>query len=566
MRSSVPPDSRAEASRRGRRSRTRRRSPRSSSEVPRDLVQVLVERAPFPALDLREPVQDRAHVESHPECHLHHALLVHGLELADGDGHSVRLDQRPRIPDRHEALAEGRELAERLVRTVAERPEVHPEPLPRPWMQSGIIDVPVQEALLLRLCGFRSPGVREGVVRQPVLTSGHQLLVRQDVPERVELTVLRDADQEVPALLAHLDESLHHRELFREFRERPVDRDDAILEVVGEVDRRRAFDQAAVFVHHVPRLFLAPLFREFEEGPVQLVLARDDLRERRPPDHALHEPPVLPPEGRPVERIPQEADGDQGEPPAREVEEDRIRAVGRDHVLRGFGASERAELRDFLRREWDVPVMFHEQLEFPSHVVDVADAGAPRVRCTLRVIPSDQRATLKRQRGHGTAYKHVEDPCNTTTGSGVRRIGLEVPSAATEDARTPIFALQQRRGRVRSRPSRKEVPTPSQVLLSAMVNLSSGTYGRVRGLCLAPRNPCCDGWPNETGIASMNKSACRSAGGPPVAGDNLSGFWGPLHHSSGIRRTCTCPHDSMEVSLKSVLPEALSKPALRVTD
>src|SRR6059036_2476208 len=161
-------------------------------------------------LDLREPVEDRAHVESHPECHLHHALLVHGFELTDRDGHSVRLNQRPRIPDRHEALAEGRELAERLVRTVAERPEVHPEPLPRPWMQSGIIDVPVQEALLLCLRGFRSPGVREGVVRQSVLTSGHQFLVRQDVPERVELTVLRDADQEVPALLAHLDESLHH--------------------------------------------------------------------------------------------------------------------------------------------------------------------------------------------------------------------------------------------------------------------------------------------------------------------------------------------------------------------
>src|SRR5437016_6908750 len=147
---------------------------------------------------------------------------------------------------------------------------------------------------------------------------------------------------------------------------------------------------------------------------MELILGRDELRERRHPDHALHEPPVLPPEGRPVERVPQEADGDQREPPAREVEEERIRAVDRDHVLRGFGASERAKLWDFLRRERDVPVMFHEQLEFPAHVVDVADAGAPRVRCTLRVIPWDQRATLKRPRGRETAYKHVEHPCNTT--------------------------------------------------------------------------------------------------------------------------------------------------------
>src|SRR5881397_1723693 len=61
--------------------------------------------------------------------------------------------------------------------------------------------------------------------------------------------------------------------------------------------------------------------------------------------------------------------------------------------------------------------MLHEQLEFPSHVVDVTDAGPPRVRCTLRVIPSDQRATLKRQRGRETAYKHVEHPCKTTNRS-----------------------------------------------------------------------------------------------------------------------------------------------------
>src|SRR3989441_2004332 len=208
---------------------------------------------------------------------------------------------------------------------------------------------------------------------------------------------------------------------------------------------------------------------------MELILGRDELGERRPPDHALHEPPDLPPNGRPGDRVRQEADGDSPEPPAREVKEERIRAVDRDHVLRGFGASERAELRDFLRRERDVPVMFHEQLEFPPHVVDVADAGAPRVRCTLRVIPWDQRATLKRQRGRETAYKHVEHPCNTTKPE-VRRVGR--PSSA-----------QQRRGRVRSRPSRKEVPTPCRILRSGVVNLSSRTYGRVRGLWTAPQEP-----------------------------------------------------------------------------
>src|SRR2546422_4894651 len=127
--------------------------------------------------------------------------------------------------------------------------------------------------------------------------------------------------------------------MLREFRQRAVDRDDAPLGVVREVDGRLARDQPALFVHHVPRLLLAPVFRELEEGPVKFVLGRDELRERRHADHALDEPPVLPPEGRPVEGVPQKADRNQGEPPAREVEKERIRAVDRDHVLRGVGSN-----------------------------------------------------------------------------------------------------------------------------------------------------------------------------------------------------------------------------------
>jgi len=58
------------------------------------------------------------------------------------------------------------------------------------------------------------------------------------------------------------------------------------------------------------------------------------------------------------------------------------------------------------------------------HVVDVADAGALRVRSLSCVIPSDQRATLKRQRGRGTAYKDAEHPCNTTHEPVRDRFGL----------------------------------------------------------------------------------------------------------------------------------------------
>src|SRR5437899_1903724 len=237
-----------------------RRSPQSSSPVPRDLVEVLVEGASFPALDLREPVEDRAHVESHPERHLHDALLVHGLELSDRHRHAVRLDQGPRIADRDEALAVRRELPERLVRPIAERPEVHPEPLPRAWMQSGIIDIPVQETLLLRLRGFRGSSISEGVVRQPVLTAGHELLVRQGVAEGVKLAVFRDPH------------------------------------------------------------------------------------------------------------------GNQGEPPARKIEQEGVRPIDGNHVLRRIRAVESTEVRDLFRGEWYVPVMLHEELELPAHVVDVAHA------------------------------------------------------------------------------------------------------------------------------------------------------------------------------------------------
>src|SRR5437660_19587 len=352
----------------------RRRSPRSSSQVPRDLVQVFVERAPLPPLDLGEPVQDRADVEAHAEGHLHHALLVDRLELPHGHGHAVRLDEGPRISDGDEALPVRRELAERLVGSVAERAEVHAEPLPRPRMQPGVIDVPIEEALLQRFRGLRRTGIGEGVVRQPVLAPGHELLVRQRVSERVQLAVLRDPDEEMPALLAHLEEPLHHGELLRELGQRAVDGDDAILEVVREVDRGLSFDQPAVFIHHVPRLLLPSFLREFEQGAMQFVLGRDELLERRNADHALHKPPVFPPERMAIKRVPQEANGDEGEPPAREVQQERIGAIDRDHLPCGVGTLEGAEVRDFLRRQGHVPVVLHEELELPTHVVHVTHA------------------------------------------------------------------------------------------------------------------------------------------------------------------------------------------------
>src|SRR2546426_3888069 len=350
----------------------RRRSPQSSTQVPGDFVEVLVEGGSFPAVALREPVEDSAPVETHPERHLHAALLLHGLELSDRHRHAVRLDQGPRIADRDEALAVRRELPERLVRPIAERPEVHPEPLPRAWMQSGIIDIPVQETLLLRLRGFRGSSISEGVVRQPVLTAGHELLVRQGVAECVKLAVFRDPHEKMPAFFAHLDESLHHRELLREFRQRAVDRDDAPFEVVCEVDGRLAFDQSAVFVHHVPRLLLPPLFREFKDGPEELILGGVGLLKRPDANHALHDPPVLPPEALAVERVSQESHGNQGEPPARKIEQEGGRPIDGNHLLRRIRAVESTEVRDLFRREWYVPGMLHEELELTAHVFAVA--------------------------------------------------------------------------------------------------------------------------------------------------------------------------------------------------
>src|SRR5256885_8269913 len=66
----------------------RRRFPRSSSQVPRDFVEVFVERAPLSALDRREAIEDRAHVESHPQRRFEDRLLVHRLE----DRKSTRLN------------------------------------------------------------------------------------------------------------------------------------------------------------------------------------------------------------------------------------------------------------------------------------------------------------------------------------------------------------------------------------------------------------------------------------------------------------------------------------------
>src|SRR5436189_1894384 len=135
-----------------------------------------------------------------------------------------------------------------------------------------------------------------------------------------------------------------------------------------------AFGAPALFVHHVPRLLLPSFLREFEQGAVQFVLGRDELLERRDADHALHEPPVLPSERVAVECVPQQADGDEGEPPAREVQQEGVGAIDRDHLPRGVGTLEGAEVRDFLRRQGHVPVVLDEELELPTHVVHVTHA------------------------------------------------------------------------------------------------------------------------------------------------------------------------------------------------
>src|SRR5881628_2923391 len=109
-----------------------------------------MERASLPALDLCEAVEDRAHVESHPERHFHHGLLVHRLELADRDRHAVRLDEGPRISDRHEALAAyGKSLvsvgypwplieAHRMAVTVRQLKPVHQETVMKMALRMGL--------------------------------------------------------------------------------------------------------------------------------------------------------------------------------------------------------------------------------------------------------------------------------------------------------------------------------------------------------------------------------------------------------------------------------------------
>src|SRR5205814_797127 len=58
----------------------------------------------------------------------------------------------------------------------------------------------------------------------------------------------------------------------------------------------------------------------------------------------------------------------------REVQQEGIGAIDRDHLLRGVGTLEGAEVRDFLRRQGNVPVVLHEELELPAHVVHVTHA------------------------------------------------------------------------------------------------------------------------------------------------------------------------------------------------
>src|SRR5437016_13555678 len=87
-----------------------------------------------------------------------------------------------------------------------------------------------------------------------------------------------------------------------------------------------------------------------------------------------------------VERVPQQAYGDEGEAPAREVEQERDGAIDRDHLLRGVGTLEGAEVRDFLRRQGHVSVVLHEELELPTHVIDIAHARTSARDSWLGVI------------------------------------------------------------------------------------------------------------------------------------------------------------------------------------
>src|SRR5205823_11979668 len=110
-----------------------------------------------------------------------------------------------------------------------------------------------------------------------------------------------------------------------------------------------------------------------------------------------------------VEGIPQEADGDQGEPPAREVQQEGVRAVDGDHVPGRTRALEGPELRNLGRRERHVPMVVDEQLQLPAHVVHVANARTVATRGASRVIRPGQRASLG-SGGNGSGYKCVEDP------------------------------------------------------------------------------------------------------------------------------------------------------------
>src|SRR2546425_592995 len=243
----------------------RRRFPRSSSQVPRDFVEVFVERAPLSALDRREAIEDGAHVEHHPQRRFEDRLLVHRLELPHGHGHPVRLNQGERVADGEETLRVRRQLPEHEVRIVAERADVHSEPLPRLGMEARVIDVAVQEAGLRGLRGFWRTGIGEGAPRETSLGAEHQVLIREHMAEGVELAVLRDPDEDVTALFAQRDEPLHEGELLRKLGQGPVDCDDRAFHLVREVDRELPFDEPPVLVHHVPRLVLECAFRELEE-------------------------------------------------------------------------------------------------------------------------------------------------------------------------------------------------------------------------------------------------------------------------------------------------------------
>src|SRR3990170_267224 len=221
------------------------------------------------------------------------------------------------------------------------------------------------------------------------------------MPERMELAIFRDAYEDMAPLLAQGHKALHERELLRELGQRPIDRDDRPFRLVHEVDRDLPLDEPPVFVYHVPRLVLAGLLGEFEEGPVEIVLLRDEVLECRDADHSLYKPPVGAAERLRVERVPQEPDRDEGEPPTGKVQQKRVGPVDRDHVPRVVRGMEDVELRDVSGRQGHVPVVLHEELELPPHVVHVAHARiSTRDSCfgviVTRIRPGKRSATSAR--------------------------------------------------------------------------------------------------------------------------------------------------------------------------